>query len=115
MIGTSFDGGTSIRKRHRDFSIHEDAAPCAGFSWSPSPYDDESQRSARQLPAAVEIQHADAPGLAPSTRIADTDLGPAAVAVLYPDSRRYALVERIEAVPLHTLAEPVGLFDEVAS
>jgi hypothetical protein len=54
----------------------------------------------------VECKRADAPRLTPSIRIALADLGLAAVAVLYPGTRRYALAERLEAVPLPTLDEP---------
>lgn len=63
----------------------------------------------------VECKRADAPRLTPSIRIALADLGLAAVAVLYPGTRRYALADRVQAVPLHTLAEPGRLFDEVVS
>jgi len=34
------------------------------------------------------------------------------VAVIYPGARRYSLDERVEAVPLATLAEPGRLFGE---
>jgi hypothetical protein len=63
----------------------------------------------------VECKRADAPRLTPSIRIVLADLGLAAVAVLYPGTRRYALAERVEAVPLHTLAEPGRLFETVES
>jgi hypothetical protein len=36
-------------------------------------------------------------------------------AVIYPGPRRYALADRVEAVPLATLAEPGRLFGESAA
>jgi predicted AAA+ superfamily ATPase len=62
----------------------------------------------------VECKRADAPKLTPSVRIALEDLGLERVAVVYPGAKRYALGERVEAVPLTTLAEPGGLFGEKA-
>lgn len=115
MIGTSFDGGTTIRKRHFDLAIHEAPTPPAGFSWSTSPYADRSHPAAWRVPAAVELKRVDAPRLTPAIRFAVTDLGLAAVAVLYPGTRRYALAERVEAVPLHTLAGPGRLFEGMSS
>lgn len=58
----------------------------------------------------VECKRVDAPRMTPSIRIAMQDLGLERVAVLYPGSRRYALAEKVEAVPLATLAEPGKLF-----
>ena len=58
----------------------------------------------------VECKRADAPKLTPSIRIALEDLGLERVAVVYPGATRYALSERVEAVPLATLAEPGRLF-----
>jgi uncharacterized protein len=63
----------------------------------------------------IECKRADAPRLTPSIRIAVQDLGLAAVAVLHPGARRYPLADRVEAVPLHTLAEPGRLFEEIPS
>jgi predicted AAA+ superfamily ATPase len=60
----------------------------------------------------VECKRIDAPRVTPSIRIALADLGLERVAVLYPGSRRYALSDRVEAVPLATLAEPGRLFDD---
>jgi hypothetical protein len=60
----------------------------------------------------VECKRADAPKLTPSIRIAIEDLGLERVAVVYPGAKRYAVNDRVEAVPLHTLAEPGGLFGE---
>lgn len=58
----------------------------------------------------VECKRADAPKLTPSIRIAVEALGLDRVAVVHPGARRYALSERVEAVPLATLAEPGRLF-----
>jgi hypothetical protein len=59
----------------------------------------------------VECKRVDAPRLTPSIRIALEDLQLERVAVVYPGSRRYALADRVEAVPLSVLAEPGGLFE----
>jgi uncharacterized protein len=48
--------------------------------------------------------------MTPSMRNALQDLGLARVAVVYPGSKRYPIAERVEAVPLETLAEPGQLF-----
>lgn len=48
--------------------------------------------------------------MTPSIRIALRDLGLERVAVLHPGDHRYPLGERVEAVPLAALAEPMGLF-----
>jgi predicted AAA+ superfamily ATPase len=58
----------------------------------------------------VECKRADAPRVTPSIRIAIDDLGLERVAVVYPGSRRFALDDRVEAVPLETLARPGRLF-----
>lgn len=60
----------------------------------------------------VECKRADAPRMTPSIRIALEDLGLERIAVVYPGTRRYPLGERVEAVPLHSLAEPGQLFEE---
>lgn len=52
----------------------------------------------------VEVKRTDAPRVTPSIRIALEDLGLERVVVLYPGSRRYALADRVEAVPLEALA-----------
>lgn len=52
----------------------------------------------------VEFKRVDAPRLTPSMRIAMRDLKLDALQVVYPGERRYALGERIEAVPLAALA-----------
>ena len=62
----------------------------------------------------VECKRADAPKLTPSMRIALDDLKLERVAVIYPGAKRYSLDERVEAVPLTTLAEPGRLFGEDA-
>jgi hypothetical protein len=59
----------------------------------------------------VECKRVDAPRLSPSIRIAMEDLQLERVAVVYPGTRRYALSDRVEAVPLSVLAEPGRLFD----
>ena len=59
----------------------------------------------------VECKRVDAPRLTPSIRIALEDLQLERVAVVYPGTRRYALADRVEAVPLSVLAEPGRLFD----
>jgi hypothetical protein len=60
----------------------------------------------------VECKRVDAPRMTPSIRIALADLGLERVAVVYPGNRRYSLADRVEAVPLRTLAEPGRLFAE---
>ena len=57
----------------------------------------------------VECKRTDAPRMTPSIRIALSDLGLTRLAVVYPGTRRYPLEERVEAVPLSTLArgEPI--------
>ncbi len=62
----------------------------------------------------VECKRADAPRITPSIRIALADLGLARVAIVYPGDRRFALDERVEAVPLTALAQPGSLFPEEA-
>jgi hypothetical protein len=62
----------------------------------------------------VECKRADAPRLTPSIRIALGDLGLERVAVVYPGAKRFALADRVEAVPLDSLAHPGGLFAEGA-
>ena len=58
----------------------------------------------------VECKRADTPRMTPSIRIALDDLGLERVAVIYPGTKRFALADRVEAVPLGTLAEPGRLF-----
>lgn len=58
----------------------------------------------------VECKRTDAPRLTPSIRHALNDLGLARVAVIYPGLQRYPLADRVEAVPLASLAQPDSLF-----
>ena len=60
----------------------------------------------------VECKRVDAPRMTPSMRIALDDLGLERIAVIYPGTRRYPLADRVEAVPLATLATPGRLFGE---
>ena len=60
----------------------------------------------------VECKRSDAPRMTPSIRIALVDLGLERVAVVYPGDRRYPMADKVEAVPLATLAEPGRLFGE---
>lgn len=60
----------------------------------------------------VECKRADAPRLTPSIRIALQDLSLDRVAVVYPGATRYPLGDRVEAVPLETLAQPGALFGD---
>ena len=57
----------------------------------------------------IECKYADAPRITPSIRNALRDVGLARVAILYPGSRRYALSDQVEVVPVSVLAsgEPV--------
>jgi predicted AAA+ superfamily ATPase len=66
-------------------------------------------RRGNQL-CGVECKRADAPRMTPSIRNALQDLPLDRVAVLYPGDRRYLLADRVEAVPLHALAERGSLF-----
>lgn len=61
----------------------------------------------------VECKRADAPRLTPSIRNALQDLSLDRVAVVYPGDRRFPLADRVEAVPLHALAERGSLFPGV--
>ena len=70
------------------------------------------RRGARLL--GVECKRADAPRLTPSIRIAIDDLDLERVAIVYPGAKRFALADRVEAVPLDALAEPGRLFAEDA-
>lgn len=58
----------------------------------------------------VECKHSDAPRMTPSIRIALEDLGLERVVVVYPGDTRYAIADRVEAVPLAALASAGGLF-----
>jgi predicted AAA+ superfamily ATPase len=54
----------------------------------------------------VEFKRIDAPRLTPSMRVALHDLGLERLYVVYPGTRRYAIDERVEAVPLAALLPP---------
>ena len=58
----------------------------------------------------VECKRADAPRMTQSIRIAIEDLRLERVAIVYPGSKRFAVAERVEAVPLAALAHPGSLF-----
>jgi predicted AAA+ superfamily ATPase len=59
----------------------------------------------------VECKRVDAPALTPSMRIALADLKLDRIAAVYPGSQRYALADRVEAVPLATVMDGMaGLF-----
>ena len=66
------------------------------------------QRGDRLL--GIECKRTDAPRMTPSIRIALEDLGLERVAILYPGEKRFALADRVEAVPLRTLAGAGGIF-----
>jgi uncharacterized protein len=54
----------------------------------------------------IECKRIDAPRMTPSIRIALDDLGLDRVAVIYPGSKRYPIANRVEAVPLGSMAWP---------
>ena len=58
----------------------------------------------------MEFKRADAPRMTRSIGIALADLNLERVAVIYPGSTRYPMADRVEAVPLSTLARPDTLF-----
>lgn len=61
----------------------------------------------------VECKRIDAPRLTPSMRIALEDLKLERIAVIYPGQRRYALTEKVHAVPTKAIADGMtGLFAE---
>ena len=51
----------------------------------------------------VECQRVDSPRMTPSIRIALEDLALERVAVIHPAPKRYAIADRVEAVPLTDL------------
>lgn len=59
----------------------------------------------------VECKRTDAPRMTPSIRIAMEDVGLAQVAVLYPGTKRYAIADRVEAVPVQILGKKKSLFE----
>ena len=60
----------------------------------------------------VECKRADSPRMTPSIRHALADLGLRQVVVIYPGGKRFPLDERVEAVPLCSLADDESLFAE---
>lgn len=62
----------------------------------------------------VECKRTDAPRLTPSIRNAMDDVGLARVAVVYPGTKRFPIGDRVEAVPVHALAQPGSLFQQPA-
>ena len=58
----------------------------------------------------IECKRADAPRMTPSIRSALEGLGLEQVAVVYPGTRRYPIIEGVEAVPLGELSGSEGLF-----
>lgn len=58
----------------------------------------------------VECKRADVPRVTPSIRNGLEDLGLERVVVVYPGAKRFALGERVEAVPMGELVEPGRLF-----
>jgi predicted AAA+ superfamily ATPase len=62
----------------------------------------------------VECKRADAPRLTPSIRSALDELKLERVAIVYPGARRFAVADRVEAVPLVTLAKPGKVFGKDA-
>ncbi|MEQ8766717.1 MAG: ATP-binding protein [Planctomycetota bacterium] len=58
----------------------------------------------------IECKRADAPRLTRSVRTALSDLALESVAIVYPGTRRYALDDRVEVVPLEAVASEMGLF-----
>jgi hypothetical protein len=66
------------------------------------------RRGGRML--GVECKRADAPRMTPSIRSAIADLGLDRVAIVYPGSQRFDVTDRVEAVPVTSLAEPGRLF-----
>jgi len=63
----------------------------------------------------VECKRVDAPRMTPSIRIALEDLALERVAVIYPGPKRYAIADRVEAVPLTDLAQPGRLFERATA
>jgi hypothetical protein len=58
----------------------------------------------------IECKRVDAPRMTPSIRNALTDLGLSRVAVIYPGLKRYPITDKVEAVPLRSLADGEPLF-----
>jgi predicted AAA+ superfamily ATPase len=62
----------------------------------------------------IECKRADAPRMTASIRTALKDLELARVAVIYPGTRRYALADCVDVVPIAALSHPGSLFGDVA-
>jgi len=58
----------------------------------------------------IECKRTDAPRMTPSIRIALDDLGLDRIIVLYPGAKRFPIADRVEAVPLQTIAGDEPLF-----
>jgi len=58
----------------------------------------------------IECKRTDAPRLTASIAIAQEDLGLQRAAIIYPGAKRYPISDRVEAVPLRTLANPGEIF-----
>ncbi|WP_145061547.1 ATP-binding protein [Engelhardtia mirabilis] len=71
------------------------------------------RRGSRLL--GVECKRADAPTMTKSIRIAIADLALERVAVVYPGRKRYPIDDRVDVVPLETLAADEPLFPDAAS
>jgi predicted AAA+ superfamily ATPase len=59
----------------------------------------------------VECKRTDTPRMTPSIRIALENLGLTRVAVVYPGTKRFPIMERVEAVPLQTMVKGISLFE----
>ncbi len=60
----------------------------------------------------VECKRTDTPRVTPSIRMALDDLHLERIAVIHPGAKRFALADRVEAVPLAALATGRGIFGE---
>jgi len=58
-----------------------------------------------------EFKYMDAPGLTRSTHVALQDLRLDHLWIVYPGSERYSLHERVAAIPLEAVRDPVKMFD----
>ena len=63
----------------------------------------------------VECKRTDSPRMTPSIRIAAEDLGLSKIAVLYPGSKRFAISEQVEAVPVQDLHRGASIFERKKS
>ncbi len=60
----------------------------------------------------VECKRTDTPRTTQSVRIAMEDIGLSRVAILYPGTKRFTIAEKVEAVPIHTLAKSESIFEK---